>query len=53
MKISYMAFDKDNTIYELFLKAILDAYYQRKKQGLIKNPWPKLDNSIIKLILEG
>ena len=30
MKISYMAFVKTYTIKELFLKAIYDAYYERK-----------------------
>lgn len=51
MKISYMAFSKDLTIYELFVKAINDAYYQRKKQGLLRNPWPKMDLTVLKMIL--
>jgi hypothetical protein len=53
MKISFSAFAKDMTINELFLKAIEDAYYQRKKNGLLRNPWPKADLKMIKLILGG
>ena len=51
MKISYSAFAKDLTISELFLKAIEDAYYKRKNEKLLRNPWPKVDMNMIKVIL--
>ena len=46
-----MAFARALSINEMFLKAINDAYFQRKKQGLIRNAWPKTDLQIIKMIL--
>ena len=40
MKISYSAFAQSCTIQELFLNTILQSYKQRKKKGLIENPYP-------------
>ena len=51
MKISYCAFAKNMTINELFLKAIEDAYYKRKKEKLLPYPWPKADLNMLKMIL--
>lgn len=51
MKISYSAFARDMTINELFLKAIEETYYKRKKEGLIAMPWPKANLHMLKLIL--
>ena len=48
MKISFMAFQNNVTLQEYLLSTILKTYKQRKRQGLIKNPYPNpKDNKII------
>ena len=51
MKISYMAFNKNLTVLELFLKSILKVYREREEKGEIAKPWPKVDKKTIKLML--
>jgi len=51
MKISLMAFLKNMTVSELFLKTIYDTYHQRNNQGLILDPWPPVTKGVLKRIL--
>ena len=51
MKISFMAFQKNQTILEMFMKTIYDVYFQRKKQGLIQCPWPPIEKNVVKMVL--
>lgn len=54
MKISYLAFQNTMTIQELWLSTILKTYKLRKKQGLVRNPYPNpKDNKVIMSILAG
>ena len=53
MKISFIAFSQKMTVYELFLRTILDVYRKRRSQNLIRNPWPKEDAAILKQIMTG
>lgn len=51
MKISYHAFRDGLTVAELFMVKILKTYSERKKKGLIADPWPSIDPKLIKIIL--
>lgn len=51
MKVSYMAFNQNLTVMELFLKSILKVYREREEMSQIKNPWPKVDRTTLKLLL--
>ena len=51
MKVSYIAFREGLTIAELFMTKILETYSDRKKKGLVANPWPQIDPKMIKIIL--
>ena len=50
MKISFEACRQKKTIQELFLYAILKTYHERNHQGLIKNPYPKINKALIDAI---
>ena len=50
MKIGYEACIKNKTIQELFLFSILKTYQERKKDDLIKNPYPNLSKQNIENI---
>lgn len=47
MKISYEACLQHRTLKELLLLAILKAYHQRKKKGLVEYPYPDLTKKMI------
>ena len=51
MKISFMAFQKCETIYELMMKTIYDVYNHRKNQGLIETPWPTVTKGCFKRVM--
>jgi hypothetical protein len=54
MKVSYMAYQNRETIFERFFKAILKSYYQLNEQGIIKNPYPlKSEQKAIMKIIAG
>ena len=53
MKISFMAFRKNMTVFELFYQAILASYQQLKCKNLLTNPWPKIDKAQVNKILGG
>lgn len=52
MKIGFMAFTKSMTVNELFLRTIQNSYEVLKRDGLIKNPWPKPNKNMIKIIMQ-
>lgn len=51
MKLSFIAFVRNQTITEMFLHTILNSYNILNRKGLIKNPWPKMDKQLINRIL--
>jgi hypothetical protein len=53
MKISFSAFSEKMTVHELFLRTILDVYRKRRAENLIRNPWPKENQGILKQIMTG
>jgi hypothetical protein len=50
MKIGYMAFAKLMTVNELFLRTIINSYEVLNRAGLIKDPWPRAQKQITKII---
>ena len=54
MKISYSAFIKNQTVFELLITTIYDVYIERKKAGLILDPWPIVNRKhALNMILTG
>ena len=35
----------------MFLKTIYDVYYQRKREGLIADPWPPIEKNVVKMVI--
>ena len=53
MKIGFMAYTKNQTINELFLRTILDSYKLLSHRGILLNPYPRVNKRFLTNLFEG
>jgi len=51
MKISYCAYERNQTVHEMFMKTVYDVYFKRLKAGLVQAPWPPVKKNVTKMVL--
>ena len=48
-----MALCKQKTVKEFLLEGILESYNTLKSLGIVKNPYPEVDNKFFQMIMAG